>query len=190
MNEFDREHLAAWVDDHLEAYVDGELPLEERRRVEAFVEADDEAARRLDLARRVQALLAASEPPACPPEVTRTVLATADRPPLRRVRSSFGAVLRPSLAAAALVAVVVASALVGPRPAPTPETADVSAAEVEQALHDARWALAYVSDVGRRTGRSIRHEVIEERVAEPLQRAVGAALDAGLGAHAGEEPSS
>lgn len=100
----------------------------------------------------------------------------------RNVRTVWTEVLRPSLATAALVALVVAAALIGRVPTTPPRdppaTAEATPAEVRQALADARWALAYVSDIGRRTGRSIRQEVLEERVAAPVQRAVGTALDA------------
>lgn len=242
------EHLAAWVDDHLEAYLDGELPVEDARRVEAFVRRDEGAARRLAIARRVRNLLSAADRPSCPPEITRAVLeaarkdasaepvartASPDRPALPTARTSRDAVpgpsrafvglvrrsgratnritrrpahgpatwatyARPALTTAALVLLVVASALFGrsaPDAEPVAERASTPAAapapvatpaEVERALQEARWALAYVSSVGRRTGRSIREDVLEERVSEPVQRA----LETGIGTALGGEPSS
>jgi len=106
--------------------------------------------------------------------------------------------VRPALTTAALVLLVVAAALVGGSPrdaarvaehAPDPASMrapEATPAEVDRALQEARWALAYVSNVGRRAGRSIRQEVLEERVSEPVQRAIETGLDTALGG----EPSS
>lgn len=202
MNEFERHSEAAWVDEHLETYVDGDLSPADRRRIEAFVEQSPEMARQLQLARRVLEELAAVDRPACPPSVTNSVLEAAradvvkparaaNRPPqLRRknrragvrrgrTRSVWTAVLRPAVLTGIFILLVVSSAIFWGRPQlESPTASEPTSAQVEQALRETKWALSFVSDVGRRTGQSIRREVLEERVTVPVQRAVDAALAA------------
>lgn len=184
MNESER--IMAWLDDRLEAYVDGDLPEHERCRIERLLAGSDEASEQLALAQGVSAHLSALSAPPCPPEITRSVLAQARAESranlverlVGRFESAWETFLRPSLAAALLVLLVVAGALVGPSRGPAPATeAAASPAEVEQALHDAKWALAFVTQIGKQTGQSIRRDVLEERVAVPVQRALGQALD-------------
>lgn len=222
MSASEKQNIAAWVNDRLEAYVDGDLPAEERRRIEELAGSDEATARRLRLALDVKAGLRSIWTPACPPEVTAAVLAearesgtkasrvSADRASVQHASSAervaqrrrAGAAARdrgaaqragtrrlwtnvvgPSLAFALFALLVTASALIGRHSTPAVvdgaaeiAAAEMTAAEVDQALQDVRWTLAFVSKVGRRTGQAIRQEVLEERVTHPVQRAVGEAF--------------
>lgn len=248
--------IAAWIDARLEAYVDDELPPEERRRLDAYVSADEAWAEQLRLAQAVRAELSTIESPSCPPELAQSVLSRAraesprefvgtarDRGAVRRPKPAdvvrarldeiWAVFVRPALAVALFAALVVSAALVGrpggepasiadarppssesiadPAPAngeapPTnteaeplnaegaPTTSstatargpaaparagDVTDPDVDRALQEAKWALAFVSDVSREAGESLRRSVLQERVAEPIRRALGAALDGG-----------
>jgi hypothetical protein len=48
----------------------------------------------------------------------------------------------------------------------------VTDAEVQQALTEVRWTLAYLSEVGQQTGASVRDEVLERHVVASIHRAV------------------
>lgn len=256
--------IAAWIDARIEAYVDDELPPEERQRLDAYLSADEAWADQLRLAQAVRAELSTIESPSCPPELAESVLSRVraepspetvhtarDRGAVRRwkladvvgarVEEIWAVFLRPALAVALLAALVVSAALMGrtgtepaaiadarpastdaaPTSAPAPADAeapvnsdatpanaeaapanagaaptnasaapprslaapvragDVTDPEVDRALQEAKWALAFVSDVSREAGESLRRSVLQERVAAPIRRALGAALDGG-----------
>ena len=76
---------------------------------------------------------------------------------------------------AVLVMIVVSGVLVGHPPVQQQES--ISQAEVEQALAEARWALAYISYVSKETGSSVRSEVLEAHVVRPFRHALDAALN-------------
>jgi hypothetical protein len=172
---FDRD----WVDARVEAYLDGELSAGERARFEAlaFSAEDGETDWRAEvhLAHQIRAGLRALPPPVCPPHVARAVLAAARRRRAQAWKARLYERLeplwrdwgRPALAMTALVLLVVSAALLGrpPRPADDPEVA--------RALAEVQWTLAYLSEVGRETGRTVRHDVLEERVVEPVQDVFG-----------------
>ncbi|MDX1643361.1 MAG: hypothetical protein R3244_03275, partial [Thermoanaerobaculia bacterium] len=100
--------------------------------------------------------------------------------------SAWRSLLRPLPVAAALAAVVAAALwLVPDRVEEVPldadlaeavitEEATVPTAEVERAAAEARWALAFVSTVSRRTGEQIRDEVIAKRWIGATARSLGA----------------
>lgn len=174
----------------LEAYLDGDLSETDARGLEAYAASDDDAGRELRLARLMQQHLRQMPQPICPPEVTRAVLSTvradARRSFGRRLRDaaslSWSTILRPSLAMGVFIGAVVAAALIGRPAADNPATpvtvsAEATPQEVEQALTDAKWALAYLSNVGRRTATTIRDDVLEEHVVQPVNRALNTAFD-------------
>ena len=166
-----------WIDDRLEAFLDGELPEAERAVLDGALRADPAWQAELALARRIRTDLRALPTPACPPAVTEAVLRHARRRSpaawLERIaeaaRRHVAGLWQPSLAMAVLVAVVVAAAFLG---RPAPPAPNIASAEVEQALDEVRWTLAYLSEVGRKTGRSVREDVIGQRVVEPMQDAL------------------
>ncbi len=165
---------ADWMDDRLEAYLDDALPADERR---AFVQRlrDEDWDDELLLARQVRDGLRALPQPRCPMPVTQAVLAEvrqrrrASR--AARLQAWLEAQLRsfwqPALAMSVLVLVVASAVLFGRPPQHT------HSAEVEQALAEVRWTLAYLTEVGRETGHAVRDDVIEKRVVSPMQQALG-----------------
>ena len=180
MSTFDRHQF----DETLEAYLDGDLSPAEARRLEAFARIDAEAREDLHLARLVQHRLQALPPLVCPPDVTSAVFDYARRAARRgfveRIRSFLSAnwatVIRPSMAVGILAAVVVVGTL-NTRPIPEPRQTAQTSEEVGKALDEAKWVLAYLSDIGLKAATSIRDDVLEERVVAPVNRALGAAFD-------------
>ena len=182
MSEFDRR----WFDDRLEAFVDGELPEHEREQIEELLRADDYAAGQMTLARMVKTQLSDMPWEVCPSEVTRHVLETARREARRNVKrrildtlhSTWSTVFRPALAVGVFVALIVVGTRIGGDRTPPTSQEEIAATpeDVQKALEQAKWTLAYLSQIGRDAGQSIRREVIEERVARPMKQAVSSAF--------------
>lgn len=164
-----------WVDERLEAFLDGTLPPDEHAAVARVLAGDADGQDDLFLARRIRDTLRAWPEPSCPPHVTEAVLAQTRRAARDDRRDRVQAALRarwtmlwqPALAMAVLLLVVWTATLVGRPPEP-------SRAEVEQALAEVQWTLAYLSEVGRQTGRAVRQDVLSERVVSPVQDAFNA----------------
>ena len=184
MSEFDLK----WYDERLEAYVDGELNEDDRRRMDAYLSDSGAAARQLRIARMVKAKLADMPWEVCPPDVTRAVLVAARkdarssilRRTLDEIRSAWATILRPSLSVGVLVAAILVGTLVGRKDV---EEIAATPQEIQRALDEAKWTLAFLAELGRKTGQSIRKEVIEERVAQPMQKAITTAFDDDTTAH-------
>ncbi|HKV10465.1 MAG TPA: zf-HC2 domain-containing protein [Thermoanaerobaculia bacterium] len=137
----------------LEPFLDGDLPPGEEERLRAHLEGCASCAAELNLARAVQRELRSLPLHDCPPEV------------LEKVKSAGGEVVafRPRwprlqvAAAAALLAVAIGAGAFFARPAhqgPDPE-------EVAQATAEARYAMAYIGKVSRRTGLELRRHLAE-----------------------------
>ena len=160
----------------IEAWLDGELPPEEAARFQAEMAADPDLLDELAMARAVQETLRGLPAEPCPPDLVPGVVATARREArkdaLQRIRTWFrsgmGADWRPAFAMAMLLMVVFGSVLVD-RSGRTAGEMDPAVAE---ALEQAKWTLALVADVGRRTGRTVREDVLEPHVVDPVQDAV------------------
>lgn len=77
--------------------------------------------------------------------------------------------LKPAFAMAALTAVTVFAAMYGDpgRRAPVPMDPQVA-----EALEQVRWTFGFVADLSKRTGESVRSQVIDPHVVQPLQDAV------------------
>lgn len=171
MNPVEPNPRCAWTLARLEAYLDGETLVEEVHQIDAHLEACATCARQLALARKVRQSLRELPRLACPERVVQAATAR-----LRRRRT---AAWRPRLSRwltgwrlpvwqpAAAVALVLLVALAVDRRDREPEP---TMAEVARAEREARFALAYVGQVGRSTGRTVRDQVIRTWVVEPLTR--------------------
>lgn len=168
-----------WMDAHVEAYLDGDLAVDERADFEHGLAAGSDWEAELFLAGQIRDGLRALPRPACPPRVTEAVLAQVRREVhatwkdqfRNRLQQQLGALWQPALAMTVLLLLVVSAALIG-RPAQPQDT--FAEAQVQQALVEVQWALGYLSEVSRETGKVVRDEVIADRVVSPVQQALTA----------------
>lgn len=165
-----------WLDDRIEAFVDGTLPAGERRRFEAALASRPALRDDVDLARLIGEELPNLAADRCPDHVVTGIMREVRRDIRTAFMSRFVAALkqgiqprlRPVLAMVLLLAVVVSSSLVRR----TPTAAPPATAEVSRALDEVKWTLAVLSDAGRQTGRSVRSDVIEPHVVQPIERSL------------------
>ena len=163
----------------LEAYLDGDLAAPRAAAVEAHLEACDRCAAELELAAEVRSGLRALPELDAPEAVVNRVLRqtvlreTDGSHPFghRRRRRPWGRPAWAALAAAAFAAVVVGLGF-WPAPSPPPEDAAADAAEVARATEEARYALAYVAQVSRRTGLKLRQDLLPEHLVDPSARSL------------------
>lgn len=167
---------ADWLDTRVEAFVDGTLPPDELLRFESALAAQPEMRDEIALARLIGEELPNLGSVRCPDhvvsgvmrEVRRDIRQSFTRRFVAALRQGIQPRLRPVLAMVLLLAVVVSSSLVRRTPAPAP----VASAEVIRALDEVKWTLAVLSDAGRQTGRSVRSDVIEPHVVDPIERSL------------------
>jgi len=183
------EHIAdAWFDERVEAYVDAELSDGDLDRFVERLKADSGLRGQVALAEQISLSLAARARVRCDVPFAERLAdirrrdhagsTSSDRPTaiLRlpvRWRWPVG------VAAAALVATVflVMPDGIGDRYSDR-ETSGVTEmdrsytpAEIDEALREAKYALAIVGDAGRRAGTTVRETVIERNVVRPVNRA-------------------
>lgn len=171
------------IDDLAEPYVDGELDETEHARVERHLKSCGTCRARVELARDIQHGLRALPTLVCPAEVTASVIEATEGASPASARVLHGpwwrrptAVRAAMLAAAAILAVTIASSFRTER-LPTPPPVSTHQAEaVAQAEADVKLALAYLGRIGERTGTIVREDVLEQRVATPVLRSVRRAL--------------
>ena len=160
-----------WLDDHLDAFVDGSLSPSEEQRFKSLSVGIDEIENQMELSGLISKSLRSIPDETCPDFVAQNVMAHVRRDIRRstwmRIESFFLSIrlsqLKPVLAVAALVFIVISSTQVGRSPAQ-------SEAEVSQALNDVKWTLAYLSGVGKSTGTTVKASVIEEQMVQPMSR--------------------
>lgn len=182
-----------WMDDRLEAYVDGDLPPDELQAFAAAMQVDPAWQAEVARARRVRAALKHLPQPACPPAVTHAVMVEVEQRAqaarrqnwtrlIDRLLAATDGLLRPALTMAVLVALVVTAARLG---APSGELTTArqlyTQAEVERAAVQVRWALGYLADVGETTGEAVQEEVLREHVTRPVQNALDDVLTDDVG---------
>lgn len=183
----------AWLDTRVEAFVDGELPPDEQAAFERALADDDRWLDALAEAQHVRRGLKAHVPSPCPEALTQRILRAAAHTPRRpaprkaragrdRTASRRGPSRRATaLGAAVLTCVLAASAVLWPaRRAPEPPPLDLAMLhaepDVQQALAEAKWTLAYLSDLGREAGTSVRRSAIVPLM-PPVEKAVDGVLD-------------
>ena len=173
-----------WMDARVEAYIDGDLPREERELFEQTLDADDAWAREVQCAQRIQDELHALPVHACPPQVTQAVMErTRGTAPStwaawwerakRELDIEFHLGWRPALISTALIMLVALSVYVsGPPDAANTLPQTYSAAEIQRAEAQAEWTLAFIARIGQRTESKLRQDVIEPRLEQPVRRAL------------------
>ncbi len=170
-----------WADEHLEAWMDGQLDSVDGKRFEDVLARDEWLISEVDQARLISATFAGMEDARCPDVVTANVMRHARRDwvlqlPKRLVegfRRMSSAGLRPALAMMLLLVVVLSSTLIyrsiPEQPAQT--------AEVAQALEDVKMALAVLADAGRTTGSTVSNEVIGPYVVRPMAKGMNTVIE-------------
>jgi len=195
----------AWFDERVEPYLDGELPDAERRRFSERLRHDVALRAQVAFAEQISLTLAASGAVKCsddlaarlesiPRLATTTEAGLSSRVmPLRVIRANerpragflpMSPAARSAAVAASFVALFAFAAVLLTRvPADseldTNDQAVYTEAEVEQALRDARYALAWVSEAGRHAGTSVIEPVIERNVVGSANRATGVVFGPG-----------
>ena len=149
----------------IEPFLDGALSPEERDQVLEAAKLDAEFAQQLVLARSIREALRSMPAAVAPVDLVPSVMGEVRRDRRRqfvrhlqdRLRMLTTVDLRPVLATATLVAVIVTGALWG-RPSQTVSP------EAEAALAQIKWTLALVSEVTERSTDHIRSDVLEPHV--------------------------
>lgn len=168
------ENNCGWVLDHIEPYLDDELPAGELERFRRHVDRCDTCSRELLFAARVVDELRSLPELEAPASI---VEASAQRIPAQptmaeRVRAWFSegwATLRRPAMATMIIVVAAAGAFVLAEHEHESRLAreQVSQAQVEEATRETLMAFAYVGKYTRRTGRIIRDEIVD-----PVERAM------------------
>ena len=161
-----------WVQERLEPYMDTELPDDERSALEAHLRICTSCSAELETARKVQETLRILPAQAAPEQITAKVYAHA-RADLRARRrtwlQSWTTDWRPVLgmAVAAILLIFTTIGLQDQEPTDT-----MTPAEIARAERQVKWTIVYLSQVGRRTGLTVRDEVIGSRIVRPLRRSI------------------
>lgn len=148
--------------DLLEPWLDGDLPPDEEARVRVHLDSCPSCTAELALARAIQSELRSLPLPDCPPEVLERVRRARGGEvipfgqPERRTSRPF----RAALAAAMLAAAVGASVFF----LPPFRNEEPDSEEVARAAEEARYALAYIGQVSRRAGLTLRDHLEAEPV--------------------------
>jgi anti-sigma factor RsiW len=163
---------ASWYDERVEAYVDADLPVDERIAFGSRLVTDPRLRAQVALAEQVSLSLAAISQPVCPDSlVARLDLISEQaqhggarvRPLQTAWRKSAGWSV--GIAASILALVFVGVPALSDRPQDvTPQTSPVTGytqLEVDRALREVKYALAIVSEAGRYTGAAVMESVFE-----------------------------
>jgi hypothetical protein len=168
----------AFVQEHADEYVDGALDAGVARLVEHYGRKYPECAQEIEVARMVRDGLRSIEAPPCPESVVTSVfsrISMSRRNAVRKAISEKFVLLqpmwRPVLALGAVVVVVLAILV------REPVSQEYSQAEIDQALREVKWTLAYLGDVGKRTGETIRDDVLAAHVVLPINETVRSTLE-------------
>lgn len=145
-----------WVDGHLEAYADGELPRAEANRVAAHLDDCTACRRALALAGRIRASLRDMETPACPGRVVSAL----NRAPIAHRRRWLPA------AAGALAASLLAVTVMWPG---DPDPAQPTPRELAEARQDLELALGYIAMAGQKASRDVGEVMTGSGVMTPIR---------------------
>lgn len=160
-----------WAESNIEPYVDGALDDEKSAAMAAHLDACARCRSELDMAVAIKSGLAAIPPEVCPDRVTRRVFEKVEgaagspaRTPNGRRMGLIKPIWRPVAVAAAAAAIIVVILS-----APFEPQVTHSEAEIERALQEAKYAIAVLSDAGRRAGAQVATDV-ETTVLEPMRK--------------------
>jgi len=165
------------IREHIDGYIDGELGRRDCEALEAHCASCAACARELAVARRVREELRALPVFTAP---ARTIAAAESRInasrvmrlPARRPNHRVRAVL-----VAAVAVIVAASVWLGMR-SRTPSTPEYSQAEIRQATGELALAFGYVDRYSAQAAEIIHDDVLEQRVAPQIERALNTSREA------------
>ena len=169
----------AWIQERLEAHLDGDLPVGERAELDRHLPQCAVCTHAMAQARQVQEMLRALPLQVCPDWVAEAAWNRV-RQDLRVTRRHRLQIWlgdwrlhpwRPALVAMAALVLTVATTLLIRHQEPR---AEVSPAELARAEFQVRWTLGYLGQLSRRTGLTVRDQVLRVRVVEPLKKTMAA----------------
>ena len=152
-----------WLNDHLEAYMDGELAESDSKRIDDALQTHEHLQEELTLAINIRDELRSLRSPSCPTPVTSNVLNTVRKDAWTTFTSKLkhqllGAWIthwKPVLVTLTILFVTTFILLKNPSTtSPSPD--QITQAEIDQALGEVKWTLGYVSKTGRLTGSSVQ----------------------------------
>ena len=156
-----------WTQERIEAYIDGELTPVEQGLLEAHVATCAACAAELEDARRLVGALRTLPQATCPDAVSQ---ALQDR--IHQTRRTAAKRWYAPLAAAAVLVLIAGYLLFDPEPVPPA----FSPKEIAQARRQVEWTLAYLGDLNSRMGTTVRDDVIQPRLVQPLRLNLDAIL--------------
>jgi anti-sigma factor RsiW len=171
--------------ERIEGYLDDDLEAPERVEFECHVAACSACREELDLARRMLREIRGLPQKECPDGVVEKVFAAAEpdgrRPAGFSLRGLFGwrAWSLQPVAVTVVILMVLASTILIGRIRNGSNSASPTPSEIARAEAELRWTIALVGDVGRRTGFTVRDDVLGKRVLEPTRRAVNTVFKGG-----------
>ena len=180
MNRSEQKIDCAWALERIDAHLDGDLPHAEGADLEGHLQQCAACAGELELARQILGGLRALPLQRGPESVVEKVceqarvdLGARRRQQLQDWLAAWHRPLwRPALGAmlAAVLLVIVAVERWQPEP-------EFSAGELALAEQQVKWTMAYLGQLGRRTGHTVRDEVFRERVVAPIQKSVNRVIE-------------
>lgn len=203
-----------WMDARVEAYVDGDLPEDEKDQFEQILETDDYWEKQVNQACRIRDSLRTFPEPSTPPELTKRIFEQTSRahaalPWWKETLQSFMQTWRALVAARqrpvvdyavglTLVAVAIFFIAMPINESTTPDglpsrvssqlnvpiAAPYSEAEVQHATVKAKWTLHYVSDVGNDAS-----ETVQNQLRKALQVSSDTASDAASSSESSGSPA-
>jgi hypothetical protein len=176
MNRFEKKSNCLWARERIESFLDKELGTAELTTFQSHVDVCAECRRELARATRVLQKLHGLPELHCPDKVIDGVMAGLEKRPRaarhNRIADWFG-VLRPALAAAFAVLVVVSALWVVDRV----RSPQITPAEVADAEAELKWTLAYLEDISRRSAMTAATQAFDTGMLRPVRRAVDAAFE-------------
>ena len=156
-----------WVDDRLDAYIDGDLPKNQCTLIEAHTRACPHCADALALAVQIRDQLRTWPVHPCPSAITDRVYRQVGNPSSWRHRlQTWLSGWQPLTGAVAAVVLIIAAVALFQSQRP-PQT---NTTELAQMQRQAKWTLVYLNQIGRRTSHTLRDQVLKERVLKPVAK--------------------
>ena len=177
MSQFEHKDICKWVQEHIDAYLDGDLDPTETATLNTHIAGCPSCSEELDLAQRVKEELGSLPEQLCPDTVVDTALekigvrdsvqTTPTRKPWKLARALQG--WRLAAVAAILICLVINLTFLRQR---EPGKSEVAAGNLMKTEQQVMTTFAYMGYVGYETAHTIRDDVFQQKVVPPLKRAL------------------